>query len=197
MTKKQLGQLTLLNAEISRDLDRLHELKSTLAGCTSSISGLPHLGLLPQFDRTGEFMSIIAEVERQIIGRILESAALYIEISAYINTIDDPLIRQIVALRYLDNLPWREVAKSVGSGISVSGVRVMLDRYLAAATRLYMVIGRLDRYYPEIRCRFACGGTHVEIPAEQICEHTDVPFSTAWLTAVHAVHHDVTIKEAA
>lgn len=61
------------------------------------------------------------------------------------------------------------------------------------ATRLYMVIGRLDRYYPEIRCRFSCGGTHVEIPAEQICERTDVPFSTAWLTAVHAVHH----KEAA
>ena len=61
------------------------------------------------------------------------------------------------------------------------------------ATRLYMVIGRLDKYYPEIRCRFACGGQHVEIPAEQICERTDVPFSTAWLTAVHAVHH----KEAA
>ena len=36
------------------------------------------------------------------------------------------------------------------------------------ATRLYMVIGRLDRYYPEICCRFACGGWHVEIPAEQV-----------------------------
>ena len=54
------------------------------------------------------------------------------------------------------------------------------------ATRLYMVIGRLDRFYPEIRCRFACGGQHIEIPAEQVCERTDVPFSTAWLTAVHA-----------
>ena len=54
------------------------------------------------------------------------------------------------------------------------------------ATRLYMVIGRLDRFYPEIRCRFACGGQYIEIPAEQVCERTDVPFSTAWLTAVHA-----------
>lgn len=132
MTKKQLGQLTLLNAEISRDLDRLRELKATLAGCTSSISGLPHLGLLLRYDRTGDYMSIISELERQIVERILESATLYIEISAYINTIDDPMIRQIVALRYLDNLPWREVAKRVGGGISISGVRVMLDRYLAA-----------------------------------------------------------------
>lgn len=53
------------------------------------------------------------------------------------------------------------------------------------ATRLYMVIGRLDRYYPEIRCRFACGGRHVEIPAEQVCERADVPFAPEWLKAVH------------
>src|SRR5699024_10075507 len=52
------------------------------------------------------------------------------------------------------------------------------------ATRLYMVIGRLDRYYPEIRCRFACGGRHVEIPAQQGCEHTGVPFAPEWLEAV-------------
>lgn len=61
------------------------------------------------------------------------------------------------------------------------------------ATRLYMVIGRLDRYYPEIRCRFACGGRHVEIPAEQICERADVPFAPEWLQAIH----EGDLKEAA
>lgn len=61
------------------------------------------------------------------------------------------------------------------------------------ATRLYMVIGRLDRYYPEIRCRFACGGRHVEIPAEQICESADVPFAPEWLQAIH----EGDLKEAA
>lgn len=61
------------------------------------------------------------------------------------------------------------------------------------ATRLYMVIGRLDRYYPEIRCRFACGGRHVEIPAEQVCERADVPFVPEWLQAIH----EGDLKEAA
>ena len=61
------------------------------------------------------------------------------------------------------------------------------------ATRLYMVIGRLDRYYPDIRCRFACGGRHVEIPAEQVCERTDVPFAPEWLEAVR----ETGLKEAA
>lgn len=61
------------------------------------------------------------------------------------------------------------------------------------ATRLYMVIGRLDRYYPDIRCRFACGGRHVEIPAEDVCERTDVPFTPEWLEAVR----ETGLKEAA
>ena len=61
------------------------------------------------------------------------------------------------------------------------------------ATRLYMVIGRLDRYYPDIRCRFACGGRHVEKPAEQVCERTDVPFAPEWLEAVR----ETGLKEAA
>ena len=61
------------------------------------------------------------------------------------------------------------------------------------ATRLYMVIGRLDRYYPDIRCRFACGGRHVEIPSEQVCERTDVPFAPEWLKAVQ----ETGLKEAA
>ncbi|WOC75643.1 Mov34/MPN/PAD-1 family protein [Intestinibacillus sp. NTUH-41-i26] len=61
------------------------------------------------------------------------------------------------------------------------------------ATRLYMVVGRLDRYYPDIRCRFACGGRHVEVPAEQVCERTDVPFAPEWLKAVQ----ETGLKEAA
>lgn len=44
MTKSDLEQLTLLNSEISRDLERLQELYALLTGCTSSIRGLPHIG---------------------------------------------------------------------------------------------------------------------------------------------------------
>ena len=39
VTKSDLEQLTLLNSEISRDLERLQELYALLTGCTSSISG--------------------------------------------------------------------------------------------------------------------------------------------------------------
>ena len=59
MTNSDLEQLTLLNSEISRDLERLQELYALLTGCTSSISGLPHIGLLRGSDRTDKFVSIV------------------------------------------------------------------------------------------------------------------------------------------
>lgn len=63
------------------------------------------------------------------------------------------------------------------------------------ATRLYMVVGRLDKYYPDIRCRFACGGRHIEIPVEQVCEQEKTPFEPDWLCAVFSGKD--TVKEAA
>ena len=68
--------------------------------------------------------------------RVLDSVTLYIQINAFINSIDDPMIRQIIALRYLDGLSWRQVSQKIGSGISVSGVRMMLTRYLATENQL-------------------------------------------------------------
>ena len=97
MTKSDLEQLTLLNSEISRDLERLQELYALLTGCTSSIRGLPHIGLLRGSDRTDKFVSMIDVLEQQIKERVLDSAALYIQIWSYINTIHDPLVRQIIS----------------------------------------------------------------------------------------------------
>lgn len=132
MTKSDLEQLTLLNSEISRDLERLQELYALLTGCTSSISGLPHISLLRGSDRTDKFVSMIDVLEQQIKERVLDSAALYIQIWSYINTIHDPLVRQIIALRYIDGLPWQQVANNIGGGISADHARILLNRYLAA-----------------------------------------------------------------
>lgn len=53
--------------------------------------GLPHIGLLRGSDRTDKFVSMIDVLEQQIKERVLDSAALYIQIWSYINTIHDPL----------------------------------------------------------------------------------------------------------
>ena len=80
----------------------------------------------------------------------------------------------------------------LNSLVSGAAVLRMAQRYEGVpATSAWQQL--MDRYYPDIRCRFACGGRHVEIPAEDVCERTDVPFAPEWLEAVQ----ETGLKEAA
>lgn len=129
MTKKELEQLRGINLSLERDIERLEELQSALCGSTSSISGLPHVSALQ--DRTGLYVSLIDELREQIVERVCESVALYVEISAFAQTVTDPVVREIITLRYLDNLSWRDIAQQLGGGNTPDSVRMLLNRYLA------------------------------------------------------------------
>lgn len=96
MTKKELEQLRGINLSLERDIERLEELQSALCGSTSSISGLPHISALQ--DRTGLYVSLIDELREQIVERVCESVALYVEISAFAQTVTDPVVREIITL---------------------------------------------------------------------------------------------------
>ena len=116
MTKKELEQLRGINLSLERDIERLEELQSALCGSTSSISGLPHISALQ--DRTGLYVSLIDELREQIVERVCES-------------VTDPVVREIITLRYLDNLSWRDIAQQLGGGNTPDSVRMLLNRYLA------------------------------------------------------------------
>lgn len=103
--------------------DRDHQSSSTL------YCGLPHIGTLQ--DRTGLYVSLIDELREQIVERVCESVALYVEISAFAQTVTDPVVREIITLRYLDNLSWRDIAQQLGGGNTPDSVRMLLNRYLA------------------------------------------------------------------
>lgn len=54
------------------------------------------------------------------------------------------------------------------------------------ATRVYMVVGRLDRYFPEITVRICNGGHFLEIAPEQVLEMPPVTqFPAEWLESIH------------
>lgn len=61
------------------------------------------------------------------------------------------------------------------------------------ATRLYFVIGKLDRFYPGISARFSCGGTYQEIDPALVLESIEEEFPTEWLDNVERC--DVSAKE--
>jgi hypothetical protein len=66
------------------------------------------------------------------------------------------------------------------------------DKY-EKATRLYTVIGRLDRYFPEIKTRISNGGKYHEIDPEEVFDYIDLPFPKEWKDRVNfrVPHKDV------
>ena len=52
------------------------------------------------------------------------------------------------------------------------------------ATRLYFVVGHLDRFYPTITARMSCGGTYQEIDPSQVLEGVGDDFPPEWLDQV-------------
>lgn len=52
------------------------------------------------------------------------------------------------------------------------------------STRLYMVVGRLDKFFPDIQVRFFCGGTHVPIDPSLVIEDLWEQFPPHWAERV-------------
>ena len=59
-----------------------------------------------------------------------------------------------------------------------------LDDADEKATRLYIVVGRLQQFYPDISARVSCGGTYLGIDAADVIEGVGEEFPLEWLEKV-------------
>ena len=55
------------------------------------------------------------------------------------------------------------------------------------ATRLYIVFGHLNNFYPSVSARISCGGTYLPIDPELVMEGVGEEFPTEWLDKVERV----------
>jgi len=112
MDKKELSQLKHLNHEIAEQQRRLAELESLATSCTSHITGLPRCkGVC---DKVGKYGDDIADL-RALIDQNLKRCFYELNrLTRYINSIDDSLMRQILSLKYINNLPWQQIAFTIG-----------------------------------------------------------------------------------
>ena len=69
-------------------------------------------------------------LQRKLNRRIEELIDLVEETYEYIDNIDDSLIRQIITLRYINGLEWKQVAASIGGNNTADSVRKIAERYL-------------------------------------------------------------------
>ena len=159
MTVKELSKLYRLNREIEqnmRTLERLeaalHDDESLLRDLRSSIGDVssPPMSDMPKAHNVGsaveDMVMRIAQLESNIAQK--RSAILDIRITIstrqtlcllerkrleeYISSIDDSLLRQIFTLRFVNGLPWEQVAESIGGGNKAESARQACYRYLKA-----------------------------------------------------------------
>lgn len=128
MTLKELSQLYYLNREIEMDKKRLLELEAQAVSISPNLSGMPRSPGVG--DRVGRYAAEIADLKGIIEAKHKQCLYERSRIERYISGLEDSLLRQIFTYRFVNGLPWRQVAACIGGGNTEDGCRKAVQRYL-------------------------------------------------------------------
>ena len=129
MTKKELSQLYYLNREIEEIQRRIIELETLATGCTSRITGMP-MGSDVN-DKVGTYVAELADLKCLLDLNLKKCFYELNRLNRFINSIEDSQMRMIISLRYINGLPWEQVAASISYMLSGDSVRKAHDRFLS------------------------------------------------------------------
>mgnify|MGYP004660888659 CR=1 FL=1 len=128
MTKKELSQLYYLKKEIKEQQRRLDELETAATACTAKITGLPSGRGIS--DKIGNYAAQIADLKGLLDLNLKKCFYELNRLDRYIQSVDDPLIRQIILYRFENNMSWNQIERAIGGNNSSESLRKKLYRYL-------------------------------------------------------------------
>lgn len=129
VTKRELSQLYYLSREIERDKRRLKELEALAEGATQHLTGMP---IAPGHgDKISRYAVELMEIKEILQCNLRRYMIEYNRLLRYISSVEDSQMRQILTLRYLNGLTWREVAQSIGGGNTEDGVKQAAHRFIS------------------------------------------------------------------
>ena len=129
MTKKELSQLYYLNREIEEQQRRLQELEESATSCTAHITGMPHGSGVA--DKIGKYAAEIADMRGLLDLNLKKCFYELNRLNRYIASIEDSQMRMILSLRYINGLPWKQIAASISSCVSGESIRKAHERFLS------------------------------------------------------------------
>lgn len=135
MTIKELSQLYWLNREIEADKKRLEEL-SRVAGDAgiSHLTGMPHAPSSND-SKVERLVAEITDLQAVIAAKQIQCIHERNRLERWINDIPDSLTRLVFRYRFINGLPWVQVAASIGDGTSEGSVKMICHRYIKAYNR--------------------------------------------------------------
>lgn len=142
MKQKSFSQLYNLNREIEMYSAQLSELESnlqsgqvrdTVRGSCSAFPYTPCVVKVEGVSPTRQNMRAREQISEtiEIITTLQDRAAIeYKRLLREISSAPDSLTRQILTYRYINGLPWAQVAVLVGGDNTPDGVRKIATRYI-------------------------------------------------------------------
>ena len=124
MTIKQLNKYRFIKKEIERIQVRLEELSSSIKSAT--INGMPRSGKLS--NPTEEVIIKKLKLEKKLNKSLSKLLDQEMEIEDFITNIEDPAIKVIVRMKFIDLYSWDRIAKEFH--YESSSPRKKLERYL-------------------------------------------------------------------
>ncbi len=128
MTNKELSKLYHLKKEIEMQRGRIKELETIAQSCTSKITGMPHgTGIS---DKIGKYAVQIADLKCLLDLNLKKCFFELNRLTEYIQSVDDPFVRQIMTYRYIHGFSWQKTAFSIGGNNNPYNLKMRLYRYL-------------------------------------------------------------------
>ena len=127
MTIRELSQLYYLNREISDLKLKIAEIEAKATDTSVKITGMPHAPTAG--DKIGKLIAELDYYKSTLNNRLGQCRLELIRLNDYISKCDDSLTRQILTYRFVNGLPWTQVAASIG-GTSEYAVKKTAYRYI-------------------------------------------------------------------
>lgn len=128
MTLQELYSLYYIKQEIEDFKLKIIELREQAESITPKYSDAPSGGGCS--DKVGNAVATIAVYEDMLADAITRKTEQAMKITEYILSIDDPQLRRIMYLRFIEHLSWRAIAERIGGGNTEDGVRKRCNRYV-------------------------------------------------------------------
>ncbi len=133
MNKHKLRQLQYLKSEIALLKDQIAETEFTITTdkVTGSEKEWPYTkrSFTIQGIDYSDYKKKTRKIRNKLQRRVEDLIDLLAEINAWIESIEDSLLRQVITLRHVSGCTWDEVAAKIGGGNTGESVRKMHDRY--------------------------------------------------------------------
>ena len=128
MTKKELKNLYYLKKEIKEQQKRLEELESLATNCTAKITGLPNGNGVS--DKIASYATEIADLKSILDLNLKKCFYELNRLDRFIQSIDDPLLRQIITYRFISGYSWAKISYTIGGNNTPDGLRIKMMRFL-------------------------------------------------------------------